>query len=211
MVNKIMTVNRFFAWLLFVSMLLFFISGYGMTKGLFDSTLAVNIHNKILPPLAIFSFTVHSWYSIHLAFKRWRIWNFYTNILLLLFFISFISYFGYIQYFYKPVTPTQTVSGAQDDDDQKNTSSKSSFSSNSNASNQTTSRVFNKAELAKYNGKNGNPSYVAVDGVVYDVTRIFVNGFHFGHYAGNELSNAFYLRHAKSAIRKYPVVGTYKN
>lgn len=33
-----------------------------------------------------------------------------------------------------------------------------------------TTRVFTLQELATYNGQNGQPAYIAVDGVVYDVT-----------------------------------------
>jgi len=32
-------------------------------------------------------------------------------------------------------------------------------------------RTFNKNELAKYNGKNGTPAYIAYKGKVYDVSR----------------------------------------
>ena len=34
------------------------------------------------------------------------------------------------------------------------------------------SATFNQTELAKYNGQGGQPAYVAVDGVVYDVTGV---------------------------------------
>lgn len=49
------------------------------------------------------------------------------------------------------------------------------------SSNQTTTqKVFTVQELAKYNGKNGSPAYIAVNGIVYDVSnsRDFVNGVH---------------------------------
>lgn len=33
-------------------------------------------------------------------------------------------------------------------------------------------KSFTVAELAAFNGQNGNPAYIAVDGVVYDVTKV---------------------------------------
>jgi predicted heme/steroid binding protein len=44
----------------------------------------------------------------------------------------------------------------------------------------TTEKVFTLEELAKYNGKNGNPAYIAANGIVYDVSnsKDFVNGVH---------------------------------
>lgn len=68
-------------------------------------------------------------------------------------------------------------------------------------------RIFSLKELSTYNGKQGKPSYVAVDGVVYDVTDVFDNGDHYAHLAGHDLTDEFYLQHAKSEIEKYPVVG----
>ncbi|HWP96475.1 MAG TPA: cytochrome b5 domain-containing protein [Syntrophomonadaceae bacterium] len=51
-------------------------------------------------------------------------------------------------------------------------------SSNQNAG--TSQKVFTVEELAKYDGKNGNPAYIAANGVVYDVSnsKDFVNGVH---------------------------------
>jgi predicted heme/steroid binding protein len=49
-------------------------------------------------------------------------------------------------------------------------------------------------QLKKFDGKNGNPAYVAVDGVVYDVTAIpaWKNGEHKrGLKAGNDLTADF--------------------
>lgn len=64
-----------------------------------------------------------------------------------------------------------------------------------------------RAELAKYNGFNGTPAYVAVNGVIYDVTTVFVQGIHFGHLAGQDLTGAFLRQHVPAALAGYPVVG----
>jgi len=45
-------------------------------------------------------------------------------------------------------------------------------SENTNNPQLDTMRTFTEAELSKYNGRNGNPAYVAVNGIVYDVTNI---------------------------------------
>lgn len=53
------------------------------------------------------------------------------------------------------------------------------------------SRPFTTKELARYNGKQGNPVYVAVDGKVYDVSKsaLWRDGTHMGqHVAGRDLT-----------------------
>lgn len=76
---------------------------------------------------------------------------------------------------------------------------------NDNISN--SSRSFTRAELAQYNGQNGKPAYVAVNNTVYDVTPVFVQGKHFGHLAGQDLTGAFLRQHAPVTLSGYPVVG----
>lgn len=45
-------------------------------------------------------------------------------------------------------------------------------------------------ELAEFNGKDGNKAYIAVDGIIYDVSDDpnWVNGLHNGFEAGKDLS-----------------------
>jgi predicted heme/steroid binding protein len=66
---------------------------------------------------------------------------------------------------------------------------------------------FTRTELTGYNGQNGKPAYVAINGVVFDVTTVFVKGKHFTHLAGQELTGAFLRQHVPSVLAGYPVVG----
>ncbi len=73
-------------------------------------------------------------------------------------------------------------------------------------------RVFTLAELSQYTGKDGSPAYVAVNGVVYDVTNnpLWAGGNHFfGLTAGRDLSYEFQMCHPGALVLSVlPVVGT---
>lgn len=71
---------------------------------------------------------------------------------------------------------------------------------------------FTAEELAKYNGKDGNRAYVAVDGVVYDVTDVppWKGGEHQGRVsAGKDLTKEIETMspHGKKVLENLPVVG----
>lgn len=53
-------------------------------------------------------------------------------------------------------------------------------------------KQFTLEELKKYNGKNGQLAYVAIEGTVYDVSNVepWKGGKHHGNEAGNDLSEA---------------------
>ncbi|QQO10669.1 cytochrome b5 domain-containing protein [Breznakiella homolactica] len=78
----------------------------------------------------------------------------------------------------------------------------------------TQARTFTAEELARYNGTNGNPAYVAVDGTVYDVTNVpqWAGGKHYqGLTAGKDLTEEIKKSpHGTSVLSKLPVVGTLK-
>ncbi|MEL7610315.1 MAG: cytochrome b5 domain-containing protein [Bacillota bacterium] len=71
--------------------------------------------------------------------------------------------------------------------------------------------VLTPEELAQYDGKNGNPAYIAVDGVIYDVTNVpqWKDGEHNGFSAGNDLTDAIknVSPHGVSKLKSVPVVG----
>ncbi len=73
-------------------------------------------------------------------------------------------------------------------------------------------RTFTLAELANFDGQSGRQAYVAVDGVVYDVTNAsnWSNGSHNGQrLAGTDASSVILSSpHGKSVLAGLPVVGT---
>jgi len=97
-----------------------------------------------------------------------------------------------------------------------------SCSSNTNTSNNSKSdtsssssdKSFTVDELAKYNGQNGNPAYVAVKGTVYDVTNAqrWKNGKHEkGIVAGVDLTNSISNSpHGEKVLKDLPIVGQLK-
>jgi cytochrome b5 len=68
-------------------------------------------------------------------------------------------------------------------------------------------------ELAKFNGQGYNKPYVAVNGVVYDLSSIqsWKNGQHHGVRAGADATDKFMKSgHGRSILQKLPVIGGLK-
>lgn len=71
-------------------------------------------------------------------------------------------------------------------------------------------KIFTAEELSQFDGKNGNPAYVAIDGTVYDVSGVepWQGGEHHGNLAGRDQSAAILKSpHGKGVLAKLPVVG----
>lgn len=80
-------------------------------------------------------------------------------------------------------------------------------------------RVFTPAELAQYDGTGGKPAYVAVDGVVYDVSKArgWKNGRHkAGITAGKDVTREYRneapkaIHHSRRILDKLPRAGVLK-
>lgn len=94
------------------------------------------------------------------------------------------------------------------------TDSDKGYLSNVHFLNSQSDRTFTKEELLKFNGKNEAPAYVAVNGIVYDVTNSAAWGAatHFGLLAGNDVTAQFTSCHAGQPIlQKLPQVGKMMN
>ena len=86
----------------------------------------------------------------------------------------------------------------------------SSSDAASSSSTQSNAQTFTLDELAQYDGKNGNDAYVAVDGIVYDVTNAakWQNGNHYGVQAGTDCTTAISRSpHGSSVLDGLPIVG----
>lgn len=71
-------------------------------------------------------------------------------------------------------------------------------------------QTFTTESLVKYNGQNGQPAYVAIDGTVYDVSAKagWAGGKHHGNMAGKDLSNVLpHAPHKDAVLKGLPVVG----
>jgi predicted heme/steroid binding protein len=83
---------------------------------------------------------------------------------------------------------------------------------------ESTDKTLTEAELADFDGLDGNKCYAVVDGVVYDLSNfgLWRNGVHSpsGGLAscGRDLSDVITQSpHGKSKLNVVPVVGTYSN
>ncbi|MCK9393934.1 hypothetical protein M0Q03_03975, partial [bacterium] len=101
--NFMVKADRVFAWILLFVIILYAITGYGMTKGLIDSNIAHSLHLQILGIVGLTAFVIHTSWGIHLALKRWNLWNVFMKIVLVLFYTGLISGLLYVHFFYKGV------------------------------------------------------------------------------------------------------------
>ena len=71
--------------------------------------------------------------------------------------------------------------------------------------------VLTVEELGGYDGMDGNPAYIAVDGVIYDVTNVapWDGATHNGFSAGQDLTEEIKTisPHGVSKLRDVPIVG----
>jgi len=67
--------NRFSAWVLLVLIILFIVSGYGMTKQIINPVSARYLHDKVLPVFLFIFFVFHVFISSSYALRRWQVFK----------------------------------------------------------------------------------------------------------------------------------------
>ena len=176
-------IDRLSAWVLFICMILYFVSGYGMLKGIINPALAVKIHLNYLTYIAAVAFVIHTSYAISLAFKRWNIWNIFTKILLLLFYIVLVISLIWVDHFYVKKIPAP------------NTQNLTNISG--------TRTTLNMQEIAKHNSASN--CWMVINNKVYNLTS-FIN-YHSGGagnilpYCGKDGTNAFNTKDGQGSHR----------
>lgn len=88
--------NMISGWILAILLILYILSGYGMTKGIMNPDLAKKLHNQWLAIPLFLSFVVHLAISSRYALVRWKIFenikstNIYVFVLSIIFLILFL-------------------------------------------------------------------------------------------------------------------------
>lgn len=102
-----------------------------------------------------------------------------------------------------PSTPSQAATNNADD---------SATGDPATGETGTDDQVFTLEELSAFNGKDGNDAYIAVSGVVYDVTNssMWKSGQHNGFEAGKDLTDAILNQspHGIRVLDNIPIIGT---
>lgn len=113
----------------------------------------------------------------------------------------------------EPIQTEEPATKAPEDEMDKDISSPDDESASEDDETIGEEMVFDQASLASYNGKDGMPAYVAVDGVVYDVSDVESwQGAHRNQFEpGKDYSELITKSpHGKKVLDDLPVVGTYQ-
>lgn len=75
MIKWLAAINRYGQWFLAVIILLFIISGYGMTEGIMDRAAARKIHLNILPLPLFLLFLIHIFLPLRDKLTKWALFQ----------------------------------------------------------------------------------------------------------------------------------------
>lgn len=183
--------NHFSAWILLGGIILYFASGFGMTKGLIDAQLAYSIHHDILPYVILAALIFHAGFGIRAAFMRWRIWNKGGKILLFPILAGFLGLFIWVEFFYSKTIINPTT---QEQTQEPNTQTQEPDTQTQEPGTNTQTQgpgtvpalptVLNAQEVAKHN--LASDCWLIISGKVYNLTS-YINSHPGGR--GNIIQN----------------------
>jgi len=199
MKNITAKIDKVASWILFFVIIVYAITGFGMTKGFIDSDFSRTWHLWYLGGIGLVAFVVHTFRAFYLEFRSRNLWNIFTKVFLILFYLFLILFFCYMQFFYQ----TNTIVKVEQD---------TKIDQASNSINNGGKKVFTAETLKLYDGLSGRSAYIAVNGIVYDVSSLFVNGEHYGCRAGMDVTSEFSneRKHRGNVLSGYEIVGVYK-
>ncbi len=98
-INRILIKTaRFSGYVLALLMMLYFISGYGMTKGIMDPVLAEKLHDKWLPIPFIIFFILHVFIYLKFTLRRWLKDEKWTNIYVIILSLVILIFLFYLYF-----------------------------------------------------------------------------------------------------------------
>ena len=165
-----------------------------MTKGLFDTKLATQLHNNVLPLVALAAFSIHTFYAIRLAFKRWQIWDSFGKYLLIIVYVVFIAGFLYLHIWYTKTiakeTTVKTQTQVQDQEKEDDTEETKTISPSTVPPETTTApaKVLNAAVVAQH--KSSGDCWIILSNVVYDISSYTHSGPQDHIYCGEDNTSA---------------------
>ena len=86
-INRIDNVG---VWILLLLILLFILTGYGMTRHIMDPLLAKYIHSQLLPLPLLILFLIHILKPIYQQFKTWNIFKSERVLSFYVYFLAFL-------------------------------------------------------------------------------------------------------------------------
>ena len=91
-------ISRWSAWVAFIVVLLFVVTGYGMTKRMIDPALAKLLHGKILPIPLFLALVLHSGISARHSLRRWKVFksDVTTDLYVLFFCLFLLTFFAWL-------------------------------------------------------------------------------------------------------------------
>ena len=99
--SLLIKIDRFCAWFLIAIMVVFFVSGYGMTKGIISADFSKYLHETLLPIPGVIAFAFHSAYGMHIAFKRWKVWGPFLKTTLIIYGLAMVVGIVIFEFFIK--------------------------------------------------------------------------------------------------------------